>query len=410
MSEKDISALLERYFLKDTHANLSELFKEKTEEYGLTLNQARELLGMEYKTLMPILNGTAKQPNLFNVLKVAEFLEIDLKELVTSLLVNQSPANIAKLEEAKRASFVAKNFDVDRLYSEGFIESKKDSNHIIERVLSFFGFDSIPEYLEFRSRVTNAVFSKTKRNFVDRMRQFSVDAAYRLFEEIDNPNKYDRDALIELVPKIKPYSRDVKNGLYTVCRALFSHGVTVIFQKHLTTSQYRGATFFIKNKPCIVITDLRKNYSTLWFALLHELHHVLFDEEEVKSFGYHLTGEVQLSLIDEDAADEFASDFFVDSAELKYISPYIHSKALVQKFAKKIKVHECIIYSKFQYHMKYNEGKDYYAAFSDAFPDYRDAVSRLNPISWKEGYSIASMAKSVKEIFDLKLEYERSEK
>ena len=136
---------------------------------------------------------------------------------------------------------------------------------------------------------------------------------------------------------------------------------------------------------------------------------MLFDEEDIKSSGYHLTGEDQITLIDEDAPDEFASDYFVDKAELNFIRPRIFEEYLVRNFAKKIKVHPSFIYAKFQHYMKNVEGKDYYGAFRSEFPDSKKAVARLNPISWKEDYSIPAIAKRLREIFDLKEEYGKEE-
>lgn len=413
MSKLDISSLLNQSFSNDYEPiDLFSLFEEKAEQYDLSPTHARELLGIEYRTLVSILKGTAKQPNLINVLKIAEFLEIDFKLMLASMVANQDSKNVSKLQDARHASFVAKNFDVDRLHNEKFIEDKKNTNSIVERILEFFGFESIADYEEFTKRVGLAVFSKSKRNFVDKMRYFAIHSAYRLFEVIDNPNEYNREALMDLMPKIKPFSQDVENGLYVVCKALYSHGVTVIFQKHLPSSQYRGATMFVKGKPCIVITDLNKNYATIWFALLHELYHVLFDEEAIQSDGYHLTDETesQITLINEDEADTFASDYFVDMSELKYIIPHIHNQFFVNKFAKKIKVHPCIIYAKYRYVMLDEFGKNYYGAFVDYFPKVENAVNRLNPISWKKEYSINKVAENLKEIFDLKSEYERTGK
>jgi Zn-dependent peptidase ImmA (M78 family) len=402
MQKLNITKILDQSFEKDYKAlDLSLLFEKKATEYGLSISQARDLLGIEYKSLTPLLKGTSKQPNLINVLKLADFLEIDFNILLTSIVSQQTPENFAKLQDARNASFIAKNFDVERLQKEGFLPKKADSNLIIEKILTFFGFDSIAEYEEFDKKICNVAFSRSKRSFVDKMRRFSINAGFRLFEEIKNPYPYDSKELADLLPKIKPYCQDVENGLFTVCQALFSHGVTIIFQRHLPTTQYRGATFFINNKPCIIITDYMKNYATIWRVLMHELYHVLFDEEQIKKEGYHLTGEVQLTLIDEEAPENFASDFFVDDAEFKYIKPHIKSEVMVNAFAKKIKVHPALIYMKFQVHMATVENKNYWAAFKKNFPNYELAVNRLNPISWKQDNSITEISKSLKVIYEI---------
>ncbi len=385
MKNFDVDKILEQA-LSDFYSevNLYELFKAKAEEYGLSVTQARQLLKIERKSLQTIFEGTSKQPNLITVMKIARFLEIDMNTAIGSIMTSQSSENIAKIEDARKVTFLAKNFDLDRLYKAGFITSKTNTDEIIKRILAFFNFKSIGEYEEYQQNLSAAVFSKTKRNFADKMRRLSIMSSFRMFDMIDNPNEYNREELKNLVPKIKPYSRDVENGLLSVCRALFNVGVTVIFQQYLPTSQYYGATMNYNNKPCIVLTDLNKNYPTIWFALLHELFHVLFDFEEIKGVGYHLTGDIdaELGLFDEEKANEFARDFFFDYQEYRFIKPHIHSNYFVSKYARTHGIHQSIIYSHFQYFIEQKEGKNYWGAFKEFFPDVSRATKNLNPLTW----------------------------
>jgi HTH-type transcriptional regulator/antitoxin HigA len=99
------------------------------------------------------------------------------------------------------------------------------------------------------------------------MKDFWIKSSYKYFELIDNPNDYSRQNLVELIPKIKPYTQNVETGLLTVFQALFNIGITVVFQPSLPKTQIRGATFLIKNKPCIVITDFNTGI-TQRFGLL----------------------------------------------------------------------------------------------------------------------------------------------
>jgi HTH-type transcriptional regulator / antitoxin HigA len=399
MEKVNINELLRASFNKDI--DLSKMFEDKAKEHGMTVTQARELLGIERKSLAPILAGEAKQPNLITVLKIAEFLEIDLREMVVSLLSKQASESISKLVAAKTLSFLAKKFDIERLYKEKFITSKTDSESITERLLSFWGFNDIYELENYEEKLSVALFSQTKRKFVDKMRDFAIVSAFRLFELIDNPNEYNRNEVKDLIPKIKPYCRDIENGLYTVVRALYNHGVTVILQKHLSTTQYKGATFIVNKKPCIVLTDLNKNYPAMWLALLHELYHVLFDYEQIEKSGYHLTGQPEIFLhVNEEFADDFASEFFFGKEMYNYIKTHIHSDVLVENFAKKHNIDKSFVYGGFQ-HFISKEGGDYWKAFKIHFPDINKAVSKLNPMTWNDNKTLPALSESLKLTFEL---------
>ena len=104
------------------------------------------------------------------------------------------------------------------------------------------------------------------RAFKDKMREFWITSAVEQFRGINNPNEYSKNKLMALIPKIRPYTEFEEKGFITVIQALFKAGVTVIVQPYLTKTSVRGGSFVIDDKPCIIITDLGKNYATLWFA------------------------------------------------------------------------------------------------------------------------------------------------
>ena len=100
---------------------------------------------------------------------------------------------------------------------------------------SFFSFPSIYDYT--KDSIFPA-FSKTKRDSNELIRSFWIKSAYIQFKQINNPNEYRREILVnDLIHKIKPYTRDLQNGLLTVARALFNIGITVIFQPSISRLQ-----------------------------------------------------------------------------------------------------------------------------------------------------------------------------
>ncbi len=372
-----INDILKRSFQYDG-LSLEDLLKEKLEKSGLTKTQFEKLSGMERRSLDAILDKTSKQTDIIKLLKLAEFLEIDFNELLV-VHFNERPAEeIKELQSSMDITFINKFFDLKTLISLGFIKKNDSLEKLKERICDFFGINSIYEY----DKELNTVFySRTKKTFSDKMKDFWIKSSYRYFELIDNPNDYNRQNLIDLIPKIKPYTQNVESGLLTVFQALYNIGITVIFQPSLPKTQIRGATFLIKNKPCIVITDFNKNYATIWFALIHELHHVLFDLDTIKKTIYHLSGEPDLFLIQEDKANGFASDYLLSSEKMRFIEKMIHNKFMVEKFAKECQIHPCIIYSQYQWRQSEN-GNDYWGAFKDCFPNIRNVTKRLNVSNW----------------------------
>lgn len=391
-----IENLLNAIF-SDSEINIKDVFDKKISEYNLSKTKALKLLNIDKDVFEEILNGTAKQPNLIHIVKIAEFLDIDVNNFINVVLKNQNIENIASIDNARKATFIVKYFDVKALTKLGFFASDFNTENLVEKVLNYFGYLTISE---FEQQLNEPLYSRVKKNHSDKMKDFWIKSAYQTFRIINNPNNYNRERLKDLIVKIKPYSQDVSNGLLTVTRALYNIGVTVIFQNYLSTTQVRGATFIINEKPCIVITDFNKNYPTLWFTLLHELNHVLFDFDLIEKSSYHLSDDKDLFLI-EDKANEFARNFFMSEDKFHYIKRYINNSYLVSKFANEIEVHPSIVYSFFIWYQKELYEKNYHAAFKEFYPDYSNAITKLNPITWNEA-SIKEVSEKIKLVLELK--------
>lgn len=391
----NIESLLNSIF-SDAEYNIKDVFEQKLIEYNLSRTKALKLLNIDKDVFDEILNGTAKQPNLIHIVKIAEFLGVEVNNFINVVLKNQSLENISAIDSARKATFIVKNFDVKALTKLGFFNSELSTEELVKKVLDYFGYTSINKFEEL---LDEPLYSRVKKNHSDKMKNFWIKSAYQTFKVINNPNEYNRDRLKDLIVKIKPYSQDVTNGLLTVCRALYNIGVTVIFQNYLTTTQVRGSTFIINEKPSVVITDFNKNYPTLWFTLLHELNHVLFDFDSIEKSSYHLSDDNDLFLI-EDQANTFARNFFMSEEKFQYIKKYINNPYLVSKFANEIEVHPSIVYSFFTWYQKELYGKNYHAAFKQFFPDYSNAVEKLNPITWNE-ISIKEISEKIKSVLEL---------
>ncbi len=392
----DINLLLHNITNDIENYDLLVLFNTKLEETNLSKTAVSKLLNIDLRVLNEILEKKGT-PSLICVLKLAHFLEIDNLNDILPSIFKGSVENVRDIETSKNATIISKYFDIKRLYNIGFFQKLDDTEYIVNRVISYFSYDSLYDYT---TKLAMPLLSKTKLKFTDKMLKFWVQSAYRSFETISNPNEYNREALKDIIIKIRPYTQDAENGLFYVCKALYAVGVTVIVQSHLTTTQVRGGTFLVKDKPCIVLTDLNKRYTTIWETLIHELYHVLNDLETIENFGYHLSGGINDIALIEEKAIEFAREFFCGYDEYLYIKQHINNPFIVERYAKKLEIEKSFIYSSFRQFQKLEYNKNYYSAFNEFFPNYLSAIRRLKPITWQE-QSLTEVSKEIKQIFEL---------
>src|SRR5690606_19754745 len=118
---------------------------------------------------------------------------------------------------------------------------------------------------------------------------------------------------------------------------LYQLGITVVFVPSFPSSHIRGATFCVNDKPCIALTDYVGFYPTLWFALVHELYHVLFDWEEILLNNYHISQENKLNFDSESQserdADNFARKYLFSKEKMQEVQSFINNPDLVRHFA-----------------------------------------------------------------------------
>ena len=360
-------------------SSLKEIFNAKIAKYGITQNQAEKLLNMQKRSLEGILDQSAKRVDVINLLKLGQFLGLDVNALLKLYLNEVSPDLVGELEDAKKKSFLLANFDIKNLFKSGFLQSKTDFVKIEKRIVDFFGLGSIFNY---SNKYFIPAFSKIKKSEGSLMREFWIRSAYAHFETLNNPNEYNRKLLLDLIPKIRPYTLNVEKGLKTVTQALYHIGVTVIYQPHLPTTQVRGATFILRDQPYIVLTDLNKNYASVWFALMHEIYHVLFHSDQIAAQVFHLTGETDLFLM-EDEANEFSRNYLLSEDRAKFIYGYIDNAMIVAKYAKEYQIHPSLIYNFYCFDAEKSGKGNFWGKYKSMLPDIKIALKDINVNSFE---------------------------
>lgn len=388
----DIDNLLNGVFKTPT---LKELFEIKINELDITTTSVLELLNIQHRTLYGILDGTQKTVDYTNLIKLANFLQIS-KEQVVKLYFDQLEKNFTiEHSTSDKIKFIKDNFDLAALKKAGLINSISNFKHIEERLLSRLGLKSIYEYKKPDQDVafSSGLFKPKNEN----TRAFWIKAAMTAFEEINNPYPYDREALVNLFPQIRWRSTNVELGLTEVIKLLYKVGVTVIYQPPLQTLQLRGATFSIHSKPCIVLTNYHGFYATLWFALIHELYHVLFDWAEISSNTYHLSDDdnEQLSVLERESdADAFAREYLFSKEKTNSIRRYINDEQFIQDYALENHVHPSIVYV----FNAFDVGKTNKAAWAKArkmSPDVNKSIKSIE-YPWNELEAVEDFYKQKK--------------
>lgn len=116
------------------------------------------------------------------------------------------------------------------------------------------------------------------------------------------------------------------------CRRLCNKlGIYLVFCEAIRNSKVRGALTTYKNRPAIYISGRFKSHSNTWFAIIHEIGHLLLHYNKRDVIVSYENEEDDK----EKEANEFARDFFIDPVDYKQ---FCNKKQItvetIRKFAK----------------------------------------------------------------------------
>ncbi len=317
--------------------SLQELFDQRLNSLEIPKTTALKIMGMSVRTLDGILTGEQKVLDYTQLIKLSNFLGIELDEvarLYLSMLKESYVLGTNISRKSELVDFLNSKFNLAELRKVGIIDSLTNYDEITKSINSYFGLKDIFDYEEPK---LNVVFSSGKKAKKNCSMENWIYIAKKMCVELRNPNKFSREKLIEYFPMIRSYSMDVSQGMINVISHLFQLGITVVFVPKFPSLHLRGATFEVNNKPCIALTDYKGFYPSIWFGLIHELYHVLFDWEEIRSTNYHISEgpkqEFDQGSKNEVEADEFARKYLFSREKMREIEDYINNHEYVREYA-----------------------------------------------------------------------------
>lgn len=356
MEVNEITNTIASALARPASLSFAGFIQSKLDEMGITKNYLCKAIKIDNKSLTRILSGEAQKVDVVTILKLGDFMQVDYSEFIKHYIAELQTEEIVKIKSARSAGIILRNFDLGALRRKGFIKSKSNFDEIETRILQFFGIESLLEYEQGLISLRN-LFSRTRRSFSDKMLKFWCITAISELKIINNPYPFDLNQIKTIITRLSVLTSDELDGLTYAVRSLYRAGVTVLINPYLDKTQLRGATFIVNNKPCIVLQDFNKSYDTIWFALLHELCHIIKDLSTIRPITYHLSiekgdGDLFIDKAIEDRANSFASELLLPDKKMKYVAGYIHVPGIVKKCAEKWQVSESIIYGQYAHRYK----------------------------------------------------------
>ena len=336
---------------------VGDVIREYLEAYGINQKELANRLGMSEKHVSNFLNAKSRLTE-----EVAIKLESIIPNVSASYWLNYEMKYREYLAREKMDLEFEKE-DLDKLaerfhFKEAFKNTGWDKMKQAKEMLKLLRISSFDNF--------EATYSNLAVNFMEDGGQLEPTVVWLKLceEEIEIQNAeideiiYDKKNLEKKLPMLHGLAQSDENIILTKnCRKLLNKlGIYLVYYEAIVNCKVRGALMTYKGHPVICISGRFKTHDHVWFALMHEIGHLLLHYNEKESFiSYE---EDSTADIRETEANHFARDFFIKDKEyeifveqgMKVADGF--SEQMIRKFAIKQKVHPGIVLARLQ-HDKY---------------------------------------------------------
>ncbi len=306
------------------------ILKEYINERSLTQKEICKRISISEKQLSKILNSKSRLTEDFAIK-----LEKVIPEVPSLYWLNYETKYRESI--ARKKDFLnLNNLDLKEISNkfkfkevfEGLDLNEIDMAYEMLKILKISSFDNF-----------SSAYSNMNIDFMeDGGKKEAIAVWVKLCEmEIELQNKDISDisfSIKSLEKEISKFKKIAKNEKVLTsinsCRKLCNKlGIYLVYCPPLSNSKVRGALSTYLGNPVICISGRYKSHDIIWFAIIHELAHLLL---HYNMRDIHVLPEENIGK--EDSANEFAKDFFiVKKAYEEFIEKKDFSKQAVLQFA-----------------------------------------------------------------------------
>ncbi|MBC8531822.1 HigA family addiction module antitoxin [Gehongia tenuis] len=352
---RDIIAFHPGYYINDL-----------IEELGITQNELAKRLETSGKTVSKLINGQIDlSDQLAYGLSVMTGSSVDVwlnlqKAYKEKLLIIEGRKKMDEQQE------VLDMMDYSYFERLGLVPKAKDKVQKILNLCSYFKISNLevlsqPDlFASFKTGISNV----QKKNIVNANAWVQTAINIGMGKEVAAFNSKRLEEQIETIRSMT--LKEPNEFAPELNRILAECGVALIFLPTLKNSGINGAVKWVNDKVILALNDRRKYADLFWFALFHEIGHVMQKRKKLFISTNYEYIETDKKL--EEEADNFARDTLIPArqyAEFVGMDRF-YTREEITDFAKKISIHPGIVVGRLQHDRKVDFRK-----FNDMRIQYR---------------------------------------
>ncbi|MCD4713811.1 MAG: helix-turn-helix domain-containing protein [Clostridiales bacterium] len=326
------------------------IIKEYLEEYGISQKVLCKRIGSSERHVSNLLNGNTRITEEF-----ALKLEKVLTDVPASYWLNYEAKyreQIARIEEENKLNQcdlneLAKIYRFNEVFKGLELTLFEQAIEML-KILKISSFDNfVPTYSDLK-----VAFMEDGGNFESIVVWLKIcDSEAMLQNESISEVKFSKKTFLRELDILKKIAlnENIERSIKNCRRFLNSHGIYLTFVEPLKNSKVRGALTLVNNKPAIHISGRFKTHDHIWFAIMHEIGHLVmhFNNHETL-ISYNNEDGYVINKIEEEA-NFFARDFFLSLDSLCYFDKYKINDQSILLFAKEHNVLPGMVVARLQH-------------------------------------------------------------
>lgn len=307
-----------------------ETLDEILEERGISQKDISLKLGRSDKNISEVINGKAP---------ITPELALDLEKVLgtPASFWNNREANYREWlarqnqpEPTKEDLEWARTFPYSNMANLSWVEAATTTKIKFYNLLKFFGVVDRKAFTEWqaslRPQYRRSLSSENKDNLIAAwLRQGEIEA----FHVETEP--YSEQEFGKAVTSARKLTRQNPENFMPELRRIYAHaGVALLLIPELPSMGVHGATRWLRSKPIIQVTLLRKTSDHFWFTIFHESCHILKHSRR----SVFLEDAIGTSNVQEAEANEFAENVLIPVKDYKaFVSSRDFNEQSIRAFA-----------------------------------------------------------------------------
>ena len=334
-----------------TSVPTGKVIKDYLDEYGISQKELSSRTGVSEKHLSHLLNGSSRLTE-----ELALKLEKVLPGVPASYWLNYESKYREALarEKASMLNFsegelnnLAKRFRFNEVFKGLAWDLQKQANEMLSLL-------KISDFKNFEKTYTNLAVSFMEDGgdleSIAIWLNLCHERAELQDEEVSEP--FDPKTLKTFLPELKAIAEneDAAFSLTNATKWLNNKGVYLVVQDAITNCKVRGALTTQKKNPAIFLSLRFKTHDHAWFALAHEIGHLLLHSNGKETLLSFEDGNDIPRSVQEEEANSFARDFFMcDDVYNTFVASGSPTKKSIIHFSLSQHIHPGIVVARLQH-------------------------------------------------------------